>query len=295
MKLFFTSFILLFVFVAEAFTPVKSSLLMDAKTGKFIYGFNENVQAHPASLTKMMTLLLTFKALEKKKIRLDSKIKISKNAVKQRPCKLGVKEGEFITVKNAILALVTKSANDIAVALAEFVGGNENTFVYMMNKEARRLGMTSTRFMNPSGWRNPKQVSTAKDLGKLARALIKEHPKYYNFFATKQFSYNRASMKNHNNLLGTHGDIVIDGIKTGYVSTSGYNLAASATQGKNRLIAVVLGGNTAKQRDKEVYLLFKNGFKRLKNTKSASLSKTISKKCLKKNLAQNLRENKIVQ
>jgi len=242
---------------------------MDARTGRYVGGYNEDVQTQPASLTKMMTLLLTFKALKNRKIKLNSKLKISKNAASQQPCKLGLKAGEKITVRNAILALVTKSANDIAVALGEFIAGNENTFVYLMNKEARRLNMRSTVFMNSSGWKNPKQLTTARDMAKLARALVRSYPRYYHFFATKKFSYKRASIKNHNKLLGSRNGIVIDGIKTGYVAASGYNLAASAKKGKRRLIVVALGGETAKKRDREVDRLLKKGFS-MKRGKSMS-------------------------
>lgn len=251
----------------KALRPVRAAFVMDAVTGEYIGGYNEDVRTQPASLTKMMTLLLVFKALKNRKITLNSKIRVSKNAASQKPCILGLKKGDVISVRNAILALVTKSANDVAVALAEFLGGNEQTFVYMMNKEARRLGMKSTTFLNPSGWKNPKQLSTARDLAKLARALVRIYPGYYHFFATKQFSYKKASIRNHNKLLGSHGGIVVDGIKTGYVAASGFNLAASAKRGNRRLIVVVLGGKTAKQRDKEVNRLLKEGFKRRKSKK----------------------------
>lgn len=261
-------FSLFFVFISYsctlwAFTPVKAAFLIDAKTGKSIYGYNEDVQTQPASLTKMMTLLLTFRALRQGKITMNSKVKITRNAARQRPCILGLKQGETILVKDAILAIITKSANDIAVALSERVAGNENTFVYMMNKEARRLGMRSTRFMNPSGWKNPRQLTTARDVAKLARVLTKEYPNYYHMFSTQKFSYKKVSMRNHNHLLGAHGDMIVDGIKTGYVGASGYNLAASAVRGNHRLIAVVLGGQTAKQRDAEIRQLLKSGFARL--------------------------------
>ncbi len=260
MKSLFLFFLLFWNVSVSVAVPVKAAFVMDAKTGRYICGYNEDVQTQPASLTKMMTLLLTFKALKSRRIRLNSKIKISRRAASQRPCVLGLKAGEVITVRNAILALVTKSANDIAVALGEFVAGNENTFVYLMNKEARRLNMKSTVFVNPSGWKNSKQLSTARDMAKLARALVKGYPGYYHFFSTKKFSYKKASIKNHNKLLGSRKGVVVDGIKTGYVAASGYNLAASAKKGRRRLIAVVLGGETAKQRDEEVDRLLKKGF-----------------------------------
>ncbi len=268
--------------MAGADVPVKAAFVMDARTGRYVCGYNEDVQTQPASLTKMMTLLLTFKALKSRKISLNSKLKISKNAAMQRPCKLGLKVGEKITVRNAILALVTRSANDVAVALGEFVAGNENTFVYLMNKEARRLNMRSTVFVNPSGWKNPKQLSTARDIAKLARALIRDYPRYYHFFSTKKFSYKRASIENHNKLLGARNGIVIDGIKTGYVAASGYNLAASARKGKRRLIAVVLGGKTAKQRDEEVNCLLKKGFSRKKGKSMSEIISLKSKKVSRK-------------
>lgn len=263
--------------------PVKAAFVMDARTGRYIGGYNEDIQTQPASLTKMMTLLLTFKALKSRKIKLSSKLKISKNAASQQPCKLGLKAGERITVRNAILALVTKSANDVAVALGEFLaGGNENTFVYLMNKEARKLNMKSTVFVNPSGWKNPKQLTTARDMAKLARALVRNYPRYYHFFATKKFSYKKASIRNHNKLLGSRNGIVVDGIKTGYVAASGYNLAASAKKGRRRLIVVALGGETAKQRDIEVDRLLKKGFSRKRGRSMSEIIVLRNKKSSRK-------------
>jgi len=262
-----------------ASAPVKAAIVLDANTGSYIGGYNEDIRTQPASLTKMMTLLLTFKALKKGEITLNTKVKVSKNAASQRPCKLGLKEGESITVRNAILALVTRSANDVAVALSERIArGNEKLFVYMMNKEARRLNMRSTVFVNPSGWKNPKQLSTARDMAKLARALVRNYTKYYHFFATKKFSYKKAKIRNHNKLLGSRKGIIIDGIKTGYVAASGYNLAASAKKGRRRLIVVVLGGETAKQRDKEVNRLLKKGFSHKMRSRNRSLSQVIIRK-----------------
>ena len=271
MSFFFAMIFLLFLLLAfcsenvECYSPVKAALVIDAKTGSVVYSFNADVQTPPASLTKMMTLLLTYKALKQRKIRMNSTIRISRNAANQSPCKLGLKVGDTITVKNAILAIITKSANDIAVALGEFIGGSEKKFVEMMNKEAKRLGMKSTIFMNPSGWKNPRQLSTASDMAKLSRELILKYREYYYLFNTKSFAYKKITMQNHNHLLGQHGDINIDGLKTGYIAASGYNLAASATHKKQRLIVVVLGGETARKRDKQVLELFKKGFKRLNN------------------------------
>ncbi|MCR5224816.1 MAG: D-alanyl-D-alanine carboxypeptidase [Alphaproteobacteria bacterium] len=246
-----------------ACSPVNAAMIVNANTGEIIYSYNADKKTQPASLTKMMTLMLTFKALKQKKIRADSVITISANAASQKPCILGLKVGQKITVRNAILALITKSANDIAVALAEYIGKTEQRFVRMMNQEARRLHMTSTTFVNPSGWKNPRQLTTVRDMAKLSRALINEYPAYYHLFATKQFSYNNKVMRNHNMLLGKRGSYLVDGIKTGFVTASGYNLAASATNGQTRLIAIVLGGKTRQLRDKQVDALLRRGFSKI--------------------------------
>jgi D-alanyl-D-alanine carboxypeptidase len=221
----------------------------------------------------MMTLLLTFKFIKHKKILLSSKICISKNAAAQQPCTLGLGIGDTISVRDAIMALITKSANDVAVALGEHLGKDEKSFVTMMNREARRLGMNSTLFLNPSGWKDYRQLTTVKDMAKLARALLVEYPGYYHLFATKQFCFRNQRLKNHNLLLGKNGDIIIDGIKTGFVNASGFNLAASAFKGNNRLIVVVLGGKTGKHRDSAVKLLLQKGFDRLSRGKNKISSK----------------------
>ncbi|MDR0677132.1 MAG: D-alanyl-D-alanine carboxypeptidase [Holosporaceae bacterium] len=245
------------------YTPVSASLVSDT-SGNIIYSSNANLKTQPASLTKMMTLLLVFKALEQRKISFSTKIKISQNAASQSPCMLGLKCGEYISMRDAILALITKSANDIAVAIAEHIGKSEKKFVRMMNKEAKRLNMNSTTFQNPSGWKNPQQLTTAKDMAKLSKALICEYPGYYGLFSTKSFCYRKEVIKNHNNLLKKKGeDIVVDGIKTGFLNASGFNIAASAVRGKKRLIVIVLGGKTARERDIKAYLLIKKAFSKL--------------------------------
>lgn len=252
----------------HAYDPVRGVFVANADTGRVVYSYNADKQTQPASLTKMMTLLLTFRNLQCGKLKWTTPVTVSSHAAAQSPTKLGLNAGASITVRDAVLALITKSANDMAVALAEHIGGTEANFIKMMNAEAKRLGMYATHFVNPSGWKNVRQCTTARDMFKLSRALLKEYPKYYALFATKSFSYNNVSMPNHNKLLGRHdinkgsGYFVVDGIKTGYVAASGFNLAASATDGHIRLIAVVLGGATADQRDKHVNLLFQKGFLR---------------------------------
>jgi D-alanyl-D-alanine carboxypeptidase len=265
-RLFFAiAFLSLAELSSAAYHPVNATIVVNAETGEVIYSYNADLKTQPASLAKMMTLLLAFKALQRKKISLTTKIPISAYAASQKPSILGLKSGEFITVQNAILALIVKSANDIAVALAEYLGKTEKSFVCMMNKEAQRLGMSSTIFFNASGWKDPRQVTTARNMAKLSCALINEYPAYYHFFASRQFDINGKSIKGHYALLGQRGDVNVDGIKTGFVNASRYNVAASASKNGKRLVAVVLGGRTSKGRDELASLLLQKGFLKLRN------------------------------
>jgi D-alanyl-D-alanine carboxypeptidase len=266
-------------------SPVSAAIVVNAKNGEIIYSRNADQKTQPASLAKMATLLLTFKALKERKISFNSKICVSAYAASQRPTILGLKAGEFITVKNAVLALAVKSANDIAVALAERLGKTEKNFASMMNKEAKRLGMSSTIFFNASGWKDPRQLTTARDMAKLAVALLKEYPEYYHFFSNKQFYVENKRIKGHYALLGKRGDMLVDGIKTGYVAASGFNLAASAVKGKDRLIAVVLGGKTSAERNALTESLLTKGFSKLlsrevlaKNKRQRKIASVLPKK-----------------
>lgn len=259
--------------------PLNAAIVVNAKTGGILYAHNIDDKTQPASIAKMMTLLITFRQLKQKAIRLDTMIKVSANAASQSPCKLGVKCGDSISVLDAILAMVTKSANDITIALAEHLGrGSLQRFVDMMNKETKRLRMTSTVFLNPSGWKDPNQLTTARDIAKLSRALLVEYPEYYHFFSTKNFSFKKQIYKNHNTLLGTKNGVVVDGIKTGFINASGYNTAVSAKKGQDRLIVVFFGGKSARQRDQAVAELLKDGFEKL----SARRKATLLAKCVKK-------------
>jgi D-alanyl-D-alanine carboxypeptidase len=252
--------------------PLSAALIVNARTGGILYSNNIDAKTQPASIAKMMTLLIAFQQLKQKIIRLDSMIKISANAASQAPCRLGLKCGDSISVHDAILAMVTKSANDVSVALAEHLaGGSLPRFVDMMNTEAKRLRMTSTRFLNPSGWKDPQQLTTARDIAKLSRALLVEYPSYYRFFSTKSFAFKKHIYKNHNTLLGAKDGIVVDGIKTGFINASGYNTAVSAKKGRDRLIAVFFGGKSARQRDQAVALLLKAGFEKLSARRKAIL------------------------
>ncbi|MDR2107322.1 MAG: D-alanyl-D-alanine carboxypeptidase [Holosporaceae bacterium] len=266
---------------------VEAAIVVNARDGEIIYSYNADVKTQPASLAKMMTLLLVFKALNRKKICFSEMIRISARAACQRPSVLGLKSGESISVRNAVLALIVKSANDIAVAVAEHIGGTERNFVNMMNKEARRLGMSSTVFCNPSGWKDPRQLTTAKDMAKLARALLLEYPGYYHLFSCKEFRVNNKCIKGHYDLLGRRGGIVVDGIKTGFVKASGFNLAASAVKGGTRLITVVMGRKTGKERDTLTDLLLKKSFSRLISREIILKSSLINKRNFYRVLLKN--------
>ncbi len=254
--------------VAQAATQKKStanprygSIVIDADTGAILHESNADKPLHPASLVKMMTLLMAFDRLQDGSMTLNQRIRISAHAAAQSPSKLGLRAGSTITVKDAIYALVTKSANDIAVAMGEHIGGTESHFAAMMTQRAKELGMSRTRFKNASGLHHPEQVSSARDMAVLSRTLIKNYPQQYKYFSTRNFSYNGANHHNHNRLMETYKGM--DGIKTGYIGPSGFNLAASAVRGNHRLIAVVFGGRTTASRNAHVAELLDRGFAKL--------------------------------
>lgn len=233
--------------------PTYAALVIDAASGEELHNTNADDRVYPASLTKIMTLYLVFDALEGKRLRLDQALPVSQHAANQAPSKLYLQPGQTITVEQAILATVTKSANDAAVVLAEALGGSEPEFARMMTAKARALGMTQTSFANASGLPNPAQESTARDFSRLALAMIKRFPKYYTYFATDEFTYKGAVYRNHNKLLGSYDGT--DGIKTGFINASGFNLVASVRRGDQRLIGVVFGGRTGAQRDRQMEAL----------------------------------------
>ena len=244
---------------ATAFRPVHAHVLMDAQTGRIIEAGNADVATYPASLTKMMTLLLTFEALEKGNLRLDQELPVSRHASNQKPSRLNLIPGTTIRVEEAILALTVKSANDAAVVLSEALGGSEDRFAEMMTAKAHSLGMTNTTFRNASGLPNREQRTTARDMAKLARAVVNLPPQEYAYFARTRFDWNGTVIPGHNRLFGRVEGY--DGIKTGFINLSGFNLAGSASRNGQRMIAVVLGGTTAKARDHEVAELLEKGFK----------------------------------
>lgn len=230
-----------------AAAPKYAGIVIDTKTGKTLYAENADALRFPASLTKMMTLYLTFEALKRGKVKLNTKIRFSANAAAEAPTKLGVKAGNSITVEQAILGLVTKSANDAATATAEFLGGSEADFARMMTQKARQLGMSKTVFRNAHGLPNSQQVTTARDMAVLGIALRQHFPEYYHYFSTRSFTFGRSRMANHNRLLGTVRGV--DGIKTGYTRASGFNLVSSVVDDNRSIVAVVIGGKSGASRN----------------------------------------------
>lgn len=247
-----------------------ASIIMDADTGQILDKSYPDKILHPASLTKMMTLLLVFEALEDNKLSYKRHIQISRNATNVIPSKLGLAAGSSIRVEDAIYALVTKSANDIAVALAEHLGGTEENFAMLMTKRARELGMTRTFFKNASGLHDPEQVSTARDMAKLARTIITQYPQYYRYFSTQKFHYQGKTYISHNKLMSKYPGM--DGMKTGYIGKSGFNLVASAVRDNKRLIGVVFGGRTARSRDAHMKDLLDRAFSKVEIVRIAQLT-----------------------
>lgn len=227
-----------------------AAIVIDANTGKTLYSSNANSRRYPASLTKMMTLYLTFEALSKGKISKSSQVPFSANAAAEPPTKLGVRKGGSITVETAILSMVTKSANDSSTALAELLGGSEANFARMMTAKARSLGMANTVFRNAHGLPNPGQFTTARDMATLGIALREHYPQYYSYFAQRSFMYGRQRINGHNRLLGRIKGV--DGIKTGYTRASGFNLVSSVSADGRKLVAVVMGGKSGASRDNEM-------------------------------------------
>ena len=235
-----------------------SSILIDAETGAVLQGDREDELRYPASLTKIMTLYLVFEALETGKLKLHQRLHVSAYAASQEPSKLGLNPGETITVESAILGVVTKSANDASVVLAEAVAGSESVFADRMTARARQLGMSRTVFQNASGLPNTAQQTTARDMATLGAAMVRDHPRYYPYFSRTSFSYDGATYANHNRMLNSYDGV--DGIKTGFIRASGFNLVASAVRNGRRLVGVVFGGTTGATRDVQMAKLLDAGF-----------------------------------
>ncbi len=224
-----------------------AAIVVDANSGNVLHSANPDDLRHPASLTKIMTLYLLFERLEAGKLKLDTPLSVSEHASAQAPTKVGLRPNETIEVEDAIRALVTKSANDAAVVIAEAIGGDEHEFAEMMTRKARALGMSRTTYRNASGLPNDEQFTTARDQATLGRAIQERFPRYYRYFATPSFTYRGMVMRNHNHLLGQVEGL--DGIKTGYTQASGFNLVTSVRRNNRHIVSVVLGGASAGARD----------------------------------------------
>jgi len=231
----------------ESYSPQFSSIIVDGNSGAVLSSNNPDGIRRPASLTKIMTLYLLFERLDAGKMKLDTEMEVSEFASEQAPTKLGLKPGQTLRVEDAIKGLVTRSANDAAVVIAEAIAGDETEFAKLMTRKARALGMSKTTYRNASGLPNDEQLTTARDQATLGRAIQDRYPRYYRYFATSVFNYRGQSIRNHNRLLGNVEGV--DGIKTGYTRASGFNLVSSMRRGNRHLVGVVLGGRSGGSRD----------------------------------------------
>src|SRR5246127_4534564 len=231
----------------RGYSPAYADIVVDANSGQVLHASNPDALRHPASITKIMTLYLLFEQLEAGKLKLASPLAISAHAAAQSPPKLQPKTGQTIAVEDAIKGMVTKSANDAAVVVAEAIGGSEDNFGRLMTRKAHALGMTRTVYVNASGLPNNDQLTTARDQAILGRAIQERFPKYYHYFSLPSFRYHGVAMRNHNHLLGRVQGM--DGIKTGYTHDSGFNLVTSVHRNGRHIVAVVLGGSSGGSRD----------------------------------------------
>ncbi|WP_082653444.1 D-alanyl-D-alanine carboxypeptidase family protein [Aureimonas sp. AU22] len=246
-----------------------SAFVIDANNGKVLFSRNADDRRYPASLTKMMTLYMLFDALESGRATLSTPMKVSAYAAARPPSKLGVKSGSTISVEEGIFGLVTRSANDAAVVIGEFLGGTESRFAEMMTAKARKLGMSRTNFENANGLPNDAQMTTARDMATLGIALREHFPQYYKYFSTRSFKFRGQTIGNHNRLLGRVEGV--DGIKTGYINKSGFNLVTSVVRGDRKLVAVVMGGRTARSRDDHMAELVKQYLPQTSTRSSSAL------------------------
>lgn len=234
------------------------AMVIESQTGLVIYAEDADSPWHPASLTKLMTAYVTFQALRDGKLSLQDNVRCSEHALQQPPSKIGMPVGTEISVDLALKALIIKSANDVAVMLAEKVGGSEPAFVEMMNQNAQRIGMTQTRFFNANGLPNPEQVTTARDMAILAQTMLKEFPQYAYLYSLPSFKIGNRNLRSHNSLLRTFEGA--DGMKTGFICASGYNVVASAKRGDTQIVAVVLGERSNAARTVRAASLIQHGF-----------------------------------
>jgi D-alanyl-D-alanine carboxypeptidase len=257
-----TAFLALLLITATSYRAGATgpALLFESSSGKVLYAEDADNHWHPASLTKMMTAYLAFEAIKSGRLSLRSKIACSATAHKEPPSKIGLPVGGELTVDLALQALIVKSANDVAVMLAEAVGGSEGKFIALMNENAKRLGMAHTHFVNANGLPADAQVTTARDMAKLARALITEFPEYAHYWSMPQMKLGKIRLRSHNGLLRSLDGA--DGFKTGFTCDSGFNIVASATRDGRRLVAVVLGDPSSAERNVRATSLLEYGFQK---------------------------------
>lgn len=267
--------------VTHEISRPQTSLIADAKTGTVLYSENAHHRIYPASLTKMMTLYLAFDALKHKKVTMQTMIPVSSHAQSAKPGKLGLVKGQKISIGDAVMGLIVKSANDASVVVAEKLGGTESNFAHLMNKKARQLGMHGTHFTNASGWHDSRQVTTALDMAKLGLALKRDFPEYYPLFKKTSFVFHGKVIPGHNHLLKQYAGA--EGLKTGYTGPAGFNLVTTASRGDVTLIGVVTGGSSSVARDKKMMTLLDKYFGTKKDEKYIALSE--SKKVVHKKKA----------
>lgn len=247
----------------RAVVDKRAEIVVDVETGRILHDYKSNHIRHPASLTKLMTLYLMFEAIDSGKLTPSSPVVFSRFAVSKPPSKLGIRAGKSITLRDAAYTLIIRSANDVAAAVAETLGSTEENFAKLMTQKARQLGMTRTVFVNASGLPDIRQITTAKDMAILGLRLMQHYPHYYKYFSTLTKTVAGIPLSTHNHLLKTYKGM--DGMKTGFVNMSGFNLVASAERDKKRLITVVMGGESYRTRDNRVVALTNEGWQRLKN------------------------------
>lgn len=247
--------------------PRYSAIVIDANTGEVLHESQADASRYPASLTKMMTLYMLFEAIEQRKMTLDTRMRVSPHAASMPQTNINLRPGDTISVREAIPALIVRSANDVAAVVAEALGSTETNFGRMMTDKARRLGMRSTTFRNASGLPNSEQKTTARDMAILSTRLMKDFPQHYHFFSTQSFRYKGVTYNSHNRMVrNTQG---VDGLKTGFIRASGFNVATSAKRDNRRVIAVVMGGQSAAARDQQVAQLLDRSFTRATTTRVA--------------------------
>lgn len=263
-----------------------AAMAVDVHTGKILYSHNIDKPHHPASLTKIMTLYMLFEYIEAGRFHMNTPLKVTENASRQAPSKLGLKPGSSILVKDAIKALITKSANDVAVIVAENLAGSEYRFTQLMTWKARKMGMNKTVFVNASGLPDKRQTTTARDMITLGLRIQKDFPQFYPLFKTKRFSYRGKVYKNHNGLMSRMRGI--DGIKTGYTRASGFNLTSSIWKGRKHVVAVVMGGRTARKRDNFMARVLNKSLRKARNgkTKTQFVAANFARKAPKRRLAR---------